>query len=130
MQSSNTAAEQYAAQIHRANAQQARLQSTTFETSAAWDRMAPIFRADPRRPFDSNLAALAAHIKPSDTVVDVGGGAGRVGLALARACAEVVNIEPSVGMGQQFTESAGEAGVTNARLVTADWLDEHAVPGM
>jgi hypothetical protein len=124
-----TAAEQYAAQILRANAQQSRLQSTTFETTAAWDRMARMFRADPRRPFDPNLVALAAHIKPTDVVVDVGGGAGRVGLALARSCTEVVNAEPSVGMGEQFTESAVEAGIKNARLVTTDWLDDHRVVG-
>ena len=124
-----TAAEAYAAQIQRANAQQARLQSTTFETTAAWDRMAPIFRADPNRPFDPNMTAIAAHIKPSDTVLDVGGGAGRVGLALARSSAQVVNIEPSVGMGEQFTQSADEAGITNARLVTADWLDDHGLEG-
>ena len=129
MQSSTTAAEQYAAQIRRANAQQTRLQSTTFEKSAAWDRMARRFRADPNRQFDANMTALAAYIKPTDTVVDVGGGAGRVGLALARVCAEVVNVEPSVGMGQQFSESATEAGITNARLVTADWLDDHGVVG-
>ena len=121
----STAAEAYATQIHEATAQKARLQSMTF----IWDRMAPMFRADPNRPFDANMAAMAAQIKPGDVVIDAGGGAGRVGLALARACGEVVNVEPSVGMGEQFTESAKEAGIANARLVTADWLDDHGVTG-
>ena len=123
------AAEAYAAQIHRVTAQQARLQSTTFETTVVWDRVAPMFRADPHREFDGNMTALAALVHPSDVLIDVGGGAGRVGLALARSCAEVVNVEPSVGMGQQFNESAAGAGITNARLVTADWLDDHGVGG-
>jgi len=122
-------AETYAARVAAVIAQQARLQGSSFERMAVWDRMARQFRMDPRREVDANQAAIAAFVHPEDVVVDVGGGAGRVGLPLALGCRELVNVEPSPGMGTEFNESAKEAGITNARLVTADWLDDHAVVG-
>ena len=122
-------AETYAARVAAVIAQQARLQDTSFDGTAVWDRMARQFRMDPRREVDANQAAIAAFVKPEDVVIDVGGGAGRRGLPLALSCRELVNVEPSPGMGAEFTESAKEANITNARLVTADWLDGHGVVG-
>jgi 2-polyprenyl-3-methyl-5-hydroxy-6-metoxy-1,4-benzoquinol methylase len=122
------AAEAYRARVDAVNEQEARLVGERY-SSNTWDRLASVFRFDPRRKLDRNLEAVAAYIEPGDTIVDVGGGAGRVGLPLALRCKELINVEPSPGMGEQFKASAEEAGIKNARLVTADWLDDHGVEG-
>jgi hypothetical protein len=72
---------------------------------------------------------LAAFVCPEDVVVDVGGGAGRVGLPLALRCRELINVDPSQGMRGQFESSAREAGITNARFVQETWPVEPAVTG-
>ena len=87
------------------------------------------FRFDPRRELDANLAALASYIKPGDALVDVGGGAGRVSLPLALRCREVVTVEPSPAMAEEYAGSVRAAGITNARLLSGDWMEADGVAG-
>ena len=94
-----------------------------------WAGGASLFRFDPRRELDGNLAVLASYLRPGDTLVDVGGGAGRVSLPLALRCRGVVTVEPSAAMRAEYAASAAEAGIANARLVAADWMDEHNAAG-
>lgn len=82
----------------------------------------PLLQADPRRPLDANLEIIASYVEPEDTIVDVGGGAGRVSLPLAMRCRGVVNVEPSATMGAGFRANAERAGIANARVVEGDWL--------
>jgi hypothetical protein len=60
-------------------------------------------------------------VEPGDAVLDVGGGAGRLSLPIALRCRDVINVEPSAAMREQFVSSAAEAGITNARCVAASW---------
>lgn len=85
-----------------------------------WAEHAALFRLDPRRPLDANLAAIAGYLHPDDRLVDVGGGAGRVSLVMAGRVSEVVLVEPSAGMRAEFIAARDEAGIANAR-VTSDW---------
>ena len=78
---------------------------------------------------DGNLAVIASYLRPDDTLVDVGGGAGRVSLPLALRCREVVTVEPSAAMRAEYAASAAEAGIANARLLAADWMDGHNAAG-
>lgn len=119
------AADAYAARIDAVNAQGDRLRDHPPE-SDQWAAMTGRFRMDPRRPLDANLAALAEFVQPKDVLVDVGGGAGRVSLPLAGRCGEVVNVEPSPSMAEAFLASAVEAGITNARVERAEWLEATA----
>lgn len=121
-----TAASAYAAMVDACAEQRARL--GLRDRGARWDRRAAMFRVDPKRDLDPNLAALASYVEPADSVLDVGGGAGRIGLPLALRCREVINVEPSAGMREQFAASAAEAGVTNARAVAGEW--PAAAPGV
>src|SRR5437879_7298049 len=57
-----------------------------FREASPADFYAPVaamFRADPRRRDEPSLEALRALIHPTDTVLDIGAGGGRVALALA-----------------------------------------------
>jgi hypothetical protein len=78
-------------------------------------------KSDPRRALDPNLEVLASLIEPSDVIVDVGGGAGRVCLPLAFRCREVINVEPSGAMAGGFAANAARAGITNARVISGEW---------
>ncbi|MCC7363790.1 MAG: class I SAM-dependent methyltransferase [Dehalococcoidia bacterium] len=119
-----SAAGLYAARVEAMSAQRARWRKV--EGNDRWNRRAASFRLDPRREPDANLAALAALVEPGDTVLDVGGGAGRVCLPLALRCREVTNLEPSPAMRAQFDESAAGAGITNACAVDASWPGDAA----
>ncbi len=94
-----------------------------------WTRAAGRFVADPRREPDANLKVILEYIRPDDVVLDVGGGAGRFGLPIALRCREVINVEPSKGMGEAFEAAAKQAGIDNARWVGASWEDAAGVIG-
>lgn len=87
-----------------------------------WDRAAARFRADPRRELSEDAAEIASYVQPNDVFLDVGGGAGRYSLPIALRCKEAICVDPSPGMGREFTASATEAGIKNARFVESDWL--------
>lgn len=121
------AADAYAAMIAAAGEQGERLRPDIPGGDMWAGAMARRFRLDPHRELDPNLAIVASYITPDDTVVDVGGGAGRTALPLALRCREVIVVDPSPGMRSEFEDTAREAGITNARFVLADWLDDHGV---
>lgn len=80
-----------------------------------------LFRADPARTDDAVLGALLALARPEDVWLDVGAGAGRYALPLARAVREVVAIDPSAGMLETLRELMAEHGITNIRPIEARW---------
>ncbi len=122
------AVEDYAGLIDAVNSQRERLQGPP--NPDIWGgEIARRFRADPKRQMEDNFDILAGFVRPDDVFVDVGGGAGRLGLPMALRCREVINVEPSGGMGKEFQESAAEAGIGNASNVQADWLEPHGVTG-
>ncbi len=117
----SSAAERYAA-VHDAALAAGRFADHRRRTDH-WADLADQFRLDPHRPWDKNLHAIAGYLQPTDVLLDVGGGAGRVSLPLAGQVREVVLVEPSESMRGQFIASRDGAGITNAR-VSPDWWME------
>jgi SAM-dependent methyltransferase len=117
------AAEHYAARVDAVVAQRTRLRGPqpAGDLFAGLAADSPLLNVDPRRSLDPNLQILASHIEPDDVIIDVGGGAGRVSLALALRCREVINVEPSGAMRASFSASVRQAGITNARVIAGDW---------
>lgn len=84
-----------------------------------------LFRADPTRTDDPVLAVLLGLVEPADRWLDVGAGAGRFALPIARALAEtggeVVALDASPSMLASLGEIAEEHRISNVRTVEARW---------
>ena len=80
-----------------------------------------IFRADPDRTDDAVLDHLRGLARAGDTWLDIGAGAGRYALPLARIVREVVAVDPSAGMLGSLREGAAEAAITNVRAIEGRW---------
>jgi CTP:molybdopterin cytidylyltransferase MocA/SAM-dependent methyltransferase len=98
------------------------------EVPDATDFYAPVtslFRADPTRTDEPALASLLAMVEPGDTWLDIGAGAGRYALPIARAVAdsggEVIAVDPSHGMLTSLIAIAAEYGITNVRTAELRW---------
>ena len=124
-----TSSETSAAHLDAVQTQNARIYGPSPAGDPWGGAAARQFRFDPRRDHDRNLAIIASYVSPEDVVVDVGGGAGRVCLPLALQCKEVLNVEPSPGMGAEFESLAQEAGITNARLLPFSLAEAQAPRG-
>ncbi len=93
-----------------------------------WRPFASHFRLDPRRTDDPVLERLVRYIGPDQTVLDVGGGAGRFALPMALRCCRVTLVDPSEGMLDEARAGAGEAGIDNLTVVTGTWEEARVEP--
>jgi len=80
-----------------------------------------IFRADPDRTDDAVLEHLRGLTRPADVWIDIGAGAGRYALPIARLVREVIAVDPSAGMLGTLREGAAEAGIPNVRAIEGRW---------
>jgi SAM-dependent methyltransferase len=94
-----------------------------------WSGTAGNFKPDLRAPLNAVQQYVASHLLATDTLLDVGGGAGRMSLPLAKRCGEIVCIDPSPSMKEIFEASARDAIITNARFVHQDWLQAIGLEG-
>ena len=88
------------------------------------DFYAPVtamFRDDPTRTDDPVLNRLLALAEPADTWLDIGAGAGRYALPLARAVREVVAIDPSPGMLATLATEMDHWHIKNIRAMRGRW---------
>jgi molybdenum cofactor cytidylyltransferase len=84
-----------------------------------------LFRADPTRTDDPILAELLRLIRSGDRWLDVGAGAGRFALPIARALdpsgGSVVALDASPSMLEGLAEIAEDYAIENVRTVEARW---------
>jgi CTP:molybdopterin cytidylyltransferase MocA/SAM-dependent methyltransferase len=116
----------------RANAEQVdRFREVPDDT----DFYAPVtglFRADPTRTDEPALDAVLRLVRPGERWLDIGAGAGRYALPIARALApsggEVIALDPSASMLDGLREIAAEHDIDNVRAVEARWPPADATP--
>ena len=82
-----------------------------------------IFRDDPDRTGDLVLDALRSHARPADRWLDIGAGAGRYALPLARVVREVIALDPSPSMLDALREGAAAHRIDNVTTIHARWPD-------
>lgn len=80
-----------------------------------------LFRADPDRSDDPVLSELMALARSGETWIDIGAGAGRYALPLARVVGDIIAIEPSSSMRAALDEGIAAQGLTNVRPTPVRW---------
>src|SRR6266851_10178451 len=109
----------------RANREQVEL----VREAAPADFYAPVagmFRSDPRRRDEPTLEALRARVRPTDTVLDIGAGGGRLALPLALETRQVIAIDPSEGMLRVLREGMAEHHIGNIEVIKGRWPEVSA----
>jgi len=109
----------------RANAEQV---DRFREVPDGADFYAPVtglFRADPTRTDEPALDVLLRLVRPGERWLDIGAGAGRYALPIARALApsggEVIAVDASGSMLDGLREIAAEHAIDNVRVVETRW---------
>lgn len=77
---------------------------------------------------DETLRAVMKFVRPEDTVLDVGAGAGRLAVPLAEICRRVTAVEPSEAMRARLADQAAAWGVSNLEIVAATWEEAEVSP--
>ena len=114
-----SAAERYNEMVIARERQRARLATAIDE--AYWQRYAPGYRTDPTKLPDALIREVIRRMEMEDEIIEVGGGAGRVGLPLALRGRSLLNVEPSAAMRRQFQLSVDEHEITNAQALASTW---------
>lgn len=105
----------------------AQQQRTQGRQGDYWGNRAEVFSRRIGSP-DPTADLLLGRIKRSDTVLDVGAGAGRYAVPAASHARQVIAVEPSVGMGRALSEQAEKRKIRNIQLIESDWLTAEAPP--
>jgi SAM-dependent methyltransferase len=86
-----------------------------------WKHRAARFDRVSRGRPDGVLDLLGADLRVADVVADLGAGAGRHAILLARRCAEVLAVEPSAAMRARMEARIAEERLTNITIVAEPW---------
>jgi molybdenum cofactor cytidylyltransferase len=113
----------------RANAEQVERFREVPDGSDFYAPVTGLFRADPTRTDEPALDALLANVRAGETWLDIGAGAGRYALPLARALApsggRVIAVDPSAGMLEALRELATAHDIANVDVIEARWPPAH-----
>ena len=113
------AAERYNAMVKARQEQRGRLAAPYNQSY--WDRFAHTYRFDPNRLPEMSIREVIRRLWMDDHVIEVGGGAGRVGLPLALRAQSLRNVEPSAAMREQFRLLVWQHDIKNAEAIASAW---------
>lgn len=94
------------------------------EGDDAWKGHARTYLQRVRRRWaepDSSRRILLQRVKPTDTILDIGAGAGTWAVLLARHAREVTAVEPSPAMRETMALFLAEEGIDNVTIVDGRW---------
>ncbi|MFH0769349.1 MAG: methyltransferase domain-containing protein [Chloroflexota bacterium] len=74
------------------------------------------------------LELLQKDLKPHETVLDIGGGTGRLAIPLAKVAREVTVVEPAKAMSDILLEKSHVEGLKNIRIIQKIWEEAEVVP--
>ena len=77
---------------------------------------------------DPLVRFLSDAIRPEQTALDVGAGAGRYALPLSTLAARVTAVEPSAGMRASMEQSLAERGIKNVTVIPGTWQQAQVEP--
>ncbi len=129
LEHSRSAISRWAEMIEAEHAQSERVRGGVSASGDSWQPFAERFRGNPLRRDDPLVERLAQEIGPSDTLLDVGAGGGRLALPLALRCRRVVAVEPSQSMVAVLRQGMDSTGVQNISVVEARWEEAETSPG-
>lgn len=78
---------------------------------------------------DSFMRALLPHLRPDDTVLDIGAGTGRYLPTLAATVRKVIAIEPSAAMRAEMERLITTEKLHNVTIIDAPWPTQQPVSG-
>lgn len=86
-----------------------------------WRHRAARFDRVSRSRADSTVDLVGAALSPTDVVADLGAGAGRHAIPLARRCKTLLAVEPSAAMRGCLDARVAEEGMKNITVVDEAW---------
>lgn len=124
----NNRVENHHAQSIKAQEEMQSQKPSTWSQGDFWKSFVSNFKDDPHRTGDILVDRLAQEVDSTKTVMDVGGGAGRLALPLALHSSHVTVVEPSESMVAALRESASEAGIENVSVTEETWEEAKVEP--
>ena len=120
---SQDAVQRWHSQVQIHHAQSISAQQNFDPHQDFWKGMAKQFRDDPYRKGDALVDRLEEEFGGCKTLVDIGGGAGRLALPLALSRKKVTVADSSKSMLEELRKSCNEAKIQNVESVFTLWED-------
>ena len=117
----DSAIQRWRSQVSRHHQQSISAQEKFNPSIDFWKQYAPNFRDDPFRENDPIVLKLLEEFQDCQTILDIGGGAGRLALPLALVKKAVTVVDSSEAMLSQLKMSAEEARIKNVKCVNKLW---------
>jgi len=111
----------WVAQVRAHHAQSIAAQCDFDPGQDFWKELAHKFRDDPYRLNDPLLIRLREEFTGCDSLLDIGGGAGRLALPLALNREKVTVVDSSESMLNQLREASVESGINNVEAIQSLW---------
>ena len=117
------AVDRWHSQVRRHHSQSISAQKNFDPNQDFWEGMAQNFKDDPFRKGDPVIDRLEQEFAECGTLVDIGGGAGRLALPLSLSREAVTVVDSSKSMLLELQDSCEEAKIENVSSVFGLWED-------